>query len=274
MHKTAFLIILIILLTGCSQTTEPPAPPEQTQPLQLTVEPATATTVPTDTAIPPTSSPEPTATAVPPTTTSLPEGVIFRDDFEGDFQPGWTWVNEEPERWSFVEGGWLEIIGSDKAFYHEGNFGMTNFLTRDVPQGEFTITAHLESNPVENFQQAAIYIFENENNYIALNIGYCAPCTTGGPGFYMETFIDNNPFGDAYMIPRSPNDTDVYLRLVNQGGSLTGYFATTPGDWQRAGAFGNYFDFKKVGLGTTNSNLEGVTKDIVSRFDYFEISRP
>jgi hypothetical protein len=136
------------------------------------------------------------------------------------------------------------------------------------------IEAHIKSNPTENFQQAAIYIFQDPDNYVALNIGFCSPCTTGGPGFFMETFIDNNPFGDAYQINRDPAATDVYLRLVNQGGSITGYYATTPGEWQRAGAFGNYFDFKSVGLGSTNSNPAGVEHDIISQFDYFEIALP
>ena len=212
----------------------------------------------------------PTATPVTPTVTNLPKGTLFRDDFEGYLQPGWTWINEDPTGWSFVENGWLEIVGGDIAFYHEGSFGMTNFLTRDVPEGEFAITAHVQSNPVENFQQAAIYIYEDQNNYLALNLGFCGPC--GGPGFYMETFIDNNPFGDGYKAERSADNTDVYLRLVNRAGSVTGYYATTPDAWQKVGAFGNFFDFKYVGLGTTNSNVNGVVNDIVSRFDYFEIS--
>jgi regulation of enolase protein 1 (concanavalin A-like superfamily) len=218
----------------------------------------------------PTPTPEPTATPEP---TPLPEGILFRDDFEGYFQPGWTWLNEEPDRWTFTEEGWLEITGSNPAFYTEGNeIGLTNFLTRELPEGEFMITAHIKSNPTENFQQATIYIYEDKNNYVALNIGYCDLCPTGGPGFYMETFIDNNPFGDAYHILRDPEASDVYLRLVNQGGSVTGYFATSPGEWQRAAAFGNFFDFKLVGLGTTNSTTGGVENDIVSQFDYFEIS--
>ena len=74
------------------------------------------------------------------------------------------------------------------------------------------------------------------------------------------------------MIARDPALTDVYLRLVNQDGSITGYYASEYGDWQKVGAFGNYFDFKLVGLGTTNSNPNGVENDIISQFDYFEIS--
>ena len=34
-------------------------------------------------------------------------------------------------------------------------------------------------------------------------------------------------------------------------------FATIPGEWQRVSSFGNYFDFKLVGLGTTNSRPGG-----------------
>ncbi len=219
----------------------------------------------------PTATPEPTATLEP---TPLPEGLLFRDDFEGYLQPGWSWNNEDTERWTFTKDSWLEIMGDNPAFYSEGEVGMINFLSRDLPEGEFMITAHIKANPTENFQQAAIYIFEDQDNYVALNIGYCQPCSTQGPGFFMETFIDNNPFQDAYQIPRDPAVTDVYLRLVNQGESLTGYYATEPGDWQRVGSFGNFFDFKLVGLGTTNSSPGAVEKNIIALFDYFEIATP
>jgi regulation of enolase protein 1 (concanavalin A-like superfamily) len=229
--------------------------------------------LPTDT-LETTATTEPSATLEQPTQTLLPEGTLFRDDFEGVLQTGWEWINEDPENWRFVDSGWLEITGGDAAFYTEGEDGMSNFLSREVPEGDFVITAHIQANPTESFQQAAIYIFENQDNYIALNIGFCGPCRTGGPGFYMETFIDHNPFGNGYVIDRSLEDTDVYLRLVNQGGSVTGYYATQPGEWQKAGSFGNYFDFKYVGLGTTNSNPDGVEQDIVSKFDYFEITLP
>ena len=220
----------------------------------------------------PTSTPEPTSIPSP---TPLPEGMIFRDDFDGYLQPGWTWLNEDPARWSFTDDGWLEIVGGNPPFFQEGNdIGLVNFLTRELPEGEFMITAHIKADPKENFHQATIYIYQDRSNYIALNTGFCSICPTGGPGFYMETFIDNNPFGDTYYLPRDPTKTEVYLRLVNEAGSITGYYATTPGDWQRAGAFGNYFDFKLVGLGATNSRPGEGGSDIIAQFDYFEIAAP
>jgi hypothetical protein len=92
----------------------------------------------------------------------------------------------------------------------------------------------------------------------------------------METIIDNNPFGDAYVIPRNAEDRDVYLKLVNERGSISGYYAVRPGEWQRVGTFGNHFDFVSVGLGATNAPGEGqsASEDLIAYFDYFEISKP
>jgi hypothetical protein len=262
---------ILVLLSACGQAetpapTLPPDPTEEPIAEPANTEPPPPTKEPTATAIPP--------TAAPPTATSLPQGVLLRDDFEGSLQPGWTWINEDPSRWSFTTGGKLEIVGDDVSFFMDGDFGMVNFLTRDLPDGEFAITTRVEADPDENFEQATIYIFENPDNYIALNIGYCGICSTNGPGFFMETYIDNNPFGNAYAINRDSELTDVLLKLENTGESLIGYYAIPGQDWQRVGAFGNFFDFNSVGLGATNSNSEGVVEDVVAQFDYFEISEP
>ena len=260
-------MIVVVLLSACAQAAETPQVIKE-EPI---VEPTDTQPPPPPTLEP---TPEPTATPVPPTPTQLPEGVLFRDEFNGSLQPGWTWVNENPSRWSFVENGWLEIIGDDISLFMEESTGMVNFLTRDLPEGEFAIVAHIQADADESFEQATIYIFEDQDNYIALNIGYCGICGVGGPGFFMETIIDNNPFGNHYEVARDASVTDVLLKLVNQAGSLTGYYALPGEDWQRLGAFGHFFDFNAVGLGATNSNTEGVEDDIKARFDYFEITQP
>ena len=264
MKRMIISILCIAILAGCAPAAETPPP------------------LPTETKIPPTNPPESTATAVPPTNTvepptitPLPEGTIFRDDFENSFQPGWEWMNENPEKWSFTEFGdstWLKIVG-DKA----GNFeAQTNTLMRKLPEGDFVITAHVVADPRQNHHQANIFIFENAENYIRVNFGFCDHCgLPEGNGYFMETVIENNPFGDFYAISRSAEDTDVYLRLVNQGGSITGYYGTEYGEWQKIGAFGNYFDFVSVGLGATNSVPEDwEVEDIEALFDYFEIALP
>ncbi len=256
------LLICVILSTlfalgacgGAAPTAEPtpmPPPPE-----------------PEPTALPPTVPPEPTIQPSPvPTTT--PEKQIFRDDFTGELQPGWEWENEKPDLWTFTDDGWLQISGEDASLLNEQS--QSNLLWRPLPSGDFIITIHLKTQPLSNFQQATLYLYEDIENYVALNRGFCDLCVDGGNAFYFE-FKISGVFG-TYNIPTSA--TDVYIRLTREGGVISGYYATEPGKWERIGRYGgSYFEFKKVGIGVTNSDPHDIMGDLVGQFDYFEITRP
>jgi pyrimidine-specific ribonucleoside hydrolase len=119
--------------------------------------------------------PAPVSATVPATT---PENQIFRDDFEGALQPGWTWENEKPDHWALTPDGWLQILGEDAGLLY--GQAQSNLLWRELPEGNFAITVHLQAAPVVNFQQATIYLYEDLQNYIAINRGFCGPCLPGG----------------------------------------------------------------------------------------------
>lgn len=246
----------LFALTACGG----PAAPEPTP-----VPPPTEAPEPTP--VPPTESPpEPTPTIE---LTATPENQIFRDDFTGALQPGWTWENENPDRWTITDDGWLQIMGEDPSLL--GGDAQSNLLWRDLPGGDFSITVHLKTQPLVNFQQATIYLYEDLENFVALNRGYCDLCVDGGNAYYFEFKI-----GGEWGTYNHPTDaTDVYLRLTREGDVISGYYAEAPGQWERIGRYGgSYFDFKQVGIGVTNSDPNGVDGDLVGQFDYFEITRP
>ena len=276
--KTKFVAILFVsvislIFVGCG--------PSNTQIATATALPrtpiieATHTPRPTQTVVPTsspmaTNTPEPTETPMPtettkPTYTPLPEGVIFRDDFEGELQSGWEWENENPNRWSITDDGWLQIIGESNSLL--GGDNQSNLLWYPLPDGDFVITVHLKSMPFANFHQAAIFIFEDVENYITINRGYCGICQTGGGGFYMDYKIG----GKWGSYQTAADAEDVYLRIENKDNMISGYYATEPDQWERLGRFGNYFDFQRVGIGVSNV---GSSEDVVGLFDYFEISQP
>jgi hypothetical protein len=185
----------------------------QSQPVQTQIPPATIPPTATDVIVLPTDTPVPTATALPaetqrPANTPLPAGILFRDDFEGELQPGWEWENENPDKWTFTDGGWLQIIGESNNLLRENQ--QNNLLWYPLPTGDFVITVHLKTQPFENFHQAAIYIYQDPENYVTINRGYCDLCPTGGNGFYMDYEI-SGAMGN-YNIATSAED--VYLRLV------------------------------------------------------------
>lgn len=264
-HNTMLYVLISILLalTACGppSTVEPtPVPPPTSAPKPTPLSP----TVPPVPTVKP--SPEPTPTINP---TATPENQLFRDDFTGELQPGWTWENENPALWTFTDDGWLQIIGEDASLLNEQP--QSNLLWRDLPSGDGIITIHLKTQPLSNFQQATLYLYEDLDNYVALNRGFCDLCVDGGNAFYFE-FKISGAFGTYNQVT---NATDVYLRLTREGDVISGYYATEPGQWERIGRYGgSYFDFKRVGIGVTNSDPSGLNGDLVGQFDYFEITRP
>lgn len=204
----------------------------------------------------------PVQSAVTPTATpaNLDE-VIFRDDFTKELQPGWTWENEDKTKWNITDEGFLEIKGGHDSLIAQNQ--QVNLLWHELPEEDFSVSVHLITDPRENFQQAAIFLYEDPKNYVTINRGYCGPC--GGSGFYMDYKIG----GETGTYRVSSTKTDVYLRLESKNKIISGFYATQPDKWVRLGRFGNFFSFKKVGLGVTNA---GDTKvKIIGKYDWFEI---
>jgi len=256
-------LAVLFIITACStpppaEPTQPPAPADEPEP----------------TAVPPTSPPEPTVEPSPEPTpaidvTATPENQIFRDDFTGELQPGWEWENENPDLWTFTDDGWLQIAGEDSSLLADEY--QSNLLWRDLPSGDFVITVHMKAQPFVNFQQATIYIYEDPDNYVALNRGYCDVCIDDGSAFYMEYKITGQ-FG-SYNKPT--DEADVYIRLTREGDVISGFYAFEPGKWERIGRYGgSYFEFTRVGIGVTNADPFGADGDLIGQFDYFEITKP
>lgn len=265
-HKVVLVVFLstLFLLTACSASAEPeptPVPP-------LTKAPEPTPVSPTEPPPEPTAepSPEPTPTIE---STATPENQIFRDDFTDGLQPGWEWENENPDRWTITEDGWLQIMGEDPSLL--GGNAQSNLLWRPLPGGDFVITIHLKTQPLVNFQQATLYLYEDIENYVALNRGYCDLCVDGGNAFYFEFKIS----GASGSYNQPTDATDVYIRLTREGDVISGYYADSPDQWERIGRYGgSYFEFKRVGIGVTNADPNNVQGDLVGQFDYIEITKP
>jgi beta-xylosidase len=249
--------IPLMLLLACG------APTAITAVTQPVFQP-TATVPPQSTA---TLEPTSTPTAFP---SATPEGQIFRDDFTDHLQPGWRWENENAGRWSVTADGWLQIVAEDGGIL--AGEKQSNLLWRDLPAGDFAISVHVKTQPTANFQQEAIFLYDDINNYVAINRGFCAPCFPGqdGNGIFMDYKINGE--GNAYKL--HVDQTDVYLRLAFQDNVISAYYAFAPDAWQRLGRFGNYFQFQQVGLGATNLDKQNLNEDLVAQYDYFEIAKP
>jgi len=225
-------------------------------------------------AVPPTQPPSPAtdtpAAAEPTEAPPLAENVIFRDDFTTELDPGWFWESELPDRWTITPDGWLQITAADAGLVNA--YRQDNLLFRDIPAGDFSISTFVRANPLHNFQQASIFIYLDNQNYVSVNRAICtiSLCNAIGNGIFMEYQIG----GIYYFFSAPLTETEVYLKLSVENNQIIGYYATTPGDWIQIN-FINYFAaFTKVGLSASNVDSANQVNDLVAQFDYFEITQP
>lgn len=224
----------------------------------------------------PTTTPEPTAIPSPTLTptsepTPTPLGQIFHDEFNQMLQPGWMWINENSKNWGISEQGWLRIKSEDLCLLNE-HF-QNNLLMRSAPvEGNFKIDTLVNANTSGNFQQASIYIFEDEANYFSINRGYCDLCPPKGDGIYSDYMYKNKwsfPFNG-----RSIEIDKVYLRIVvnRDKKELITYYAIEPDEWIQLRKAPLVFTINQVGLGSSNCEQGENSDNLVALFDYFEIS--
>lgn len=142
-----------------------------------------------------------------------------------------------------------------------------NLFLVPAPDGEFQITTHIKADTFRNFQQAAIYIYEDPDNFILMNRGYCDLCFPGGDGIYLDYKIQGAQ--GSYKVP--VNSDDVYLRLVYKQDRYESYYALEEDQWTRLGMVGGYVKPEKVGFGASN---RGIGDDMIASFDFFEVARP
>ena len=262
-HKAILYVLLatLFILTACGASVQPeptPAPPP--------------TKAPEPTPIPPTEPPpEPTLPNLPPPS-NLPPRLKIKSSAmisRANCSPAGPGKMKTRTAGQSPRTAGLQIMGEDPSLL--GGEAQSNLLWRDLPGGDFSITVHLKTQPLVNFQQATIYLYEDVENFVALNRGYCDICLEGGNAYYFEFKI-----GGEWGTYNHPTDaTDVYLRLTREGDVISGYYAEEPGQWERIGRYGgSYFEFKRVGIGVTNADPHDVQGDLVGQFDYFEITRP
>jgi hypothetical protein len=200
-------------------------------------------------------------------TTGKPTSEMFRDDFTEGLQAGWEWQNEDPSRWKITSEGWLQIVGEDDSVLAAGT--QSNLLCRDAPSGDIQISVHVYADPNADFQQATLYLYQDGDNFVAINRGYCSPCDTGGNGIYMENKVAGN--WTAYNLKNQ--DPDVFLRLIRRANAITGYYANEADEWNVLGEFDNPLEDPKICLGVTNADAEGIDADLVGEFDYIEVTQ-
>jgi hypothetical protein len=259
-HLT-ILLIISILPSACNAAPveQAPSPEPELEEVAATVQSPPDTPVPTETSLP------------TPTSTPMPAGLLFYDGFDGELSDEWMWQNEVPEKWSITDDGWLEIIAEDGAMLGDESI-QTNVLLQKIPDAKrFEIKSHLIADTTSDFQQAAIFLIEDSDNFLVINRGHCSPCPTQGDGIYTDYQYDGQ--NGSFKAVMTDSD-EVYFRIEydRDSGYLTAFYAYEPEEWIQLRKIPIDLDYQMIGLGATNIDVQlNKDDDLVAKYDYFEV---
>ena len=231
------------------------------------VSPSPSATSVVSQAIAPINSPVPLPTSTPTieTTAETPSAENFQDDFVGQLAEGWTWLAEDPAKWSLsaVDGS-LQIIASDASF--DGPYLPLNILLRDAPPGDFEISTALHFTPTSNFQVAGLIVFQDQGNVLQLGRAFCDVVNACvGDGVYFDNFENGSVTGSNYHV--AFQGSVIYLRLRREGNTYTGYYSEDGQNWSITGEHVREISQARVGLIAAQASTE-----IPAVFDYFTMN--
>jgi beta-xylosidase len=253
--------IIVVALAGIAIFAFMNRPTTNQEPLPLA-----ATTLPA-----PTIASEPTASAIPASTLTATLEVTsdtstgFRDDFAGTLGEGWTWLAEDPKKWSLsaVDGS-LQILASDASF--DGPYIPLNILLREAPAGDFEMTTSVRFAPTSDYQFAGLVVFQDRQNVLQFGRAFCDVVNACvGDGVYFDEFENGSVTGNNYA---SPFQGDlIYLRLQRQGNTYTGYYSQDGENWTKLGEHSRDLSPVQVGLMAAQA-----PEEIPALFDYFTMN--
>jgi hypothetical protein len=200
-----------------------------------------------------------------------PTTVPYSDNFNNSaLDSCWAWVREDASHWNLIEAsGWLRIWTQQGSVWRNQN-DLRNLLVRTSPCENFQIETKIRLQPVVPYQEAAILLYVDDDNYFWLNHSYTY-VGDGLTGEKITTCLEQN--GAEVQQYRLISSAIVLLRIQKVGNILLPSFSTDSLNW-------THFNFVtipwscqnlRIGLSAANG-LSTDAPSIATDFDYVNVT--
>ncbi|WP_179090246.1 sugar-binding domain-containing protein [Paenibacillus sp. FSL H8-0548] len=134
----------------------------------------------------------------------------------------WTVFKADNSKWSLTgKPGFLSLETSAGDTF-QGQNNLSNIFLKDAPSGDFVITAKVEAPVSRNFQQAGLFIWQNEDNYVKLGHVWD---TEGASGKSLETAYEKNAkYVKATNMASHPGYDTSYLQMKKVGNVVSTFY--------------------------------------------------
>ena len=182
-----------------------------------------------------------------------PEYCPRSDSFEGAELNAdrWTVIREDAERLSVSDGA-LHLVSAPMDIF-QGDQGLPNIVLQPLPGGgsePWSITTELTWEPTQNFQNAGLIVYEDDDNYIKTGMVWNEGAAADGRNFELIKEL-----GGIATFPGGSSDGEgipatFFLRLVSQdGNAVVAEFSADGETWSE--------------IGTTGTNLDGLSDPMI-----------
>ncbi|UJF31335.1 PA14 domain-containing protein [Paenibacillus hexagrammi] len=196
----------------------------------------------------------------------IPNGAAVDSFDSAQLDAKWSIYRPDNTKWSLAtKPGSLHIdsLGGDS---FEKSNAIKNVFLQQAPEGDFSITTKVTASVSKNYQQAGLFIWQDEDNYARLGHVWD---TDGSTGKSLETAYEKNAvYTKATHMAVHPGSDTVYLQLRKVGNQVTSYFWDGTAWAQAADPVTVDLNNVKVGL-YTMSATDGTSVPV--DFDYFTV---
>ena len=209
----------------------------------------------------------------------LSRAAAFAEDFDKTLSDEWTWVRENASRHSQSSSA-LTINGEAGDLKGTTNTAK-NILLHPVGSGDWEATAKLTLStiPSSSGQQAALILYQDDSNYIKVNVEY----QSSSGGWMSESYLRasggvekngnyTDRFYDALETRQNINNANktIFFRIVKQGSEFRFFWGTDESAaMKHLGTCTANLTDAKLGTLVTGNNLK-VSYDKISLEDRYD----
>ncbi|WP_338403968.1 ThuA domain-containing protein [Cellulosimicrobium arenosum] len=199
------------------------------------------------------------------------------DDFTGDELDGSRWSVLNQDQNLAVDDGELVIPTSGTDFYSTDNTAVPNIVLQDLPSGPFTATAKVTLPARQQYQQAGLVIWEDQDNYAKMVIqgrSSAADASTRIFQFIREEAATPNEVDDSNSANVGADYPDtVYVRFVSDGENLQAAYSADGTDFTTMPETKSITDLENAKIGLTALKGNNTSSPVIdARFDWFTIT--
>ncbi|PKM99725.1 MAG: hypothetical protein CVU78_04835, partial [Elusimicrobia bacterium HGW-Elusimicrobia-2] len=193
-----------------------------------------------------------------------------RDNFNQlELSDNWRWQRGNTENRSLTEERESLIIYTANGSLQGAENSQENILLRNMPvYGNMVVETKSEFNPEYEGQEAGIYIYQNDDNYIKL-----VKTERDNKNYVAAAMEKNGQYSESVSIEEF-YEKDIYLRIRREETNYRLYYSTNGLSWFKTGEFDAAGMTAEAGIGACNG-IEAIASGArtAAKFDYFSLYR-